>query len=121
MEASPNNARRAGRPDLTAVATEVTTGRPTGEKPKLVVFYSFSSGACRRMDGYLAHVLHSRLNREAFDVVRVDVEQRPDLAERFRVEKVPTICIVEQRRLRKRIEGAMTATRLRRELQDWLH
>jgi thioredoxin-like negative regulator of GroEL len=106
---------------MTGIAAAQTADGEAVEKPKLVVFFSHSSGACRRMDGYLAHVLHSRLNRAAFDIVRVAVEQRPDLAERFDVRQVPTLCIVERRRVRKRIEGARTATQLRRELQDWLH
>jgi thioredoxin-like negative regulator of GroEL len=92
---------------------------PSVSRPKLVFFHSPRSGRCRRVEGFIAQVLQHRSNHETFDVVRVSVEQRPDLAERFRVETVPTLCVVEGRRLRKRIipRGARD---LERELAPWL-
>jgi hypothetical protein len=53
--------------------------------------------------------------------VRVSVDQRPDLAERFRIESVPTICVVEDRRLRKRIRAPRGCRELERELAPWLN
>ena len=71
---------------------------PTAAKPKLVFFHSPQSGRCRRVEGFIAQVLQRRHNHDTFDVVRVSVEQRPDLAERFGVETVPTLCVVEGER-----------------------
>ena len=89
-------------------------------RPKLVLFYSPHSGRCRRVDGFIAQVLQRRQNHETFELVRVSVEQRPDLAERFRIEMVPTLCVVEDGRLRKRIPAPRGCRDLERELAAWL-
>jgi hypothetical protein len=65
--------------------------------------------------------LQRRHNHDTFDLLRVSVEQRPDLAERFGVEVVPTLCVVEGRRLRKRIAAPGGCRELERELAPWLH
>jgi thioredoxin len=93
----------------------------SASKPKLVFFHSPRSGRCRRVEGFLAQVLQRRSNHDSFDVVRVSVEQRPDLAEKFGVETVPTLCVVEGRRLRKRIITPHGCRDLERELAPWLH
>lgn len=90
-------------------------------KPKLVFFYSPQSGRCRRVEGFVAQVLQRRRNHETFELVRVPVDRRPDLAERFGVDTVPTICVVENRRLRKRIVAPRGCRELERELAGWLH
>lgn len=89
--------------------------------PRLVFFYSPSSGRCRRVEGFLAQVLQHRRNHDSFELVRVSVEERPDLAERFGVEAVPTLCVVEDKRLAKRIPEPQGASHLQRELSPWLH
>ncbi|HJU37433.1 MAG TPA: thioredoxin family protein [Gaiellaceae bacterium] len=89
--------------------------------PRLVFFYSPRSGRCRRVEGFIAQVLQRRRNHDTFDLVRISVENRPDLAERFGVEAVPTLCVVEDRRLRKRIVAPRGCRELERELAPWLH
>lgn len=96
------------------------TAAPPASKPKLVFFHSPRSGRCRRVEGFIAQVLQHRSNHLTFDVVRVSVEQRPDLAEKFGVETVPTLCVVEGRRLRKRITPR-GARELEGELAAWLN
>ena len=91
------------------------------ERPRLVFFYSPLSGRCRRVEGFIAQVLQRRQNHETFDLVRVSVERRPDLAERFRVEQVPTICVVVGRKLRRRIVAPTGCRELEQELEPWLH
>jgi thioredoxin-like negative regulator of GroEL len=97
------------------------TAPPSASKPKLVFFHSPRSGRCRRVEGFIAQVLQRRSNHHTFDLVRVSVEQRPDLAEKFGVETVPTICVVEGRRLRKRIATPRGCRELERELARWLN
>lgn len=95
--------------------------RDPASKPKLVFFYSLQSGRCRRVEGFIAQVLQRRRNHDTFELVRVSVQKRPDLAERFGVESVPTLCVVEDRRLRKRIAAPRGCRELERELASWLH
>jgi thioredoxin-like negative regulator of GroEL len=91
------------------------------QRPKLVFFYSPLSGRCRRVEGFIAQVLQRRRNHETFDLVRVSVDRRADLAEKFRIEKVPTICVVEGRKLRRTIVAPRGCRELERELEPWLH
>jgi len=90
------------------------------ESPRLVFFYSPLSGRCRRVEGFIAQVLQRRRNHDTFELVRVSVDRRPDLAEKFRVEQVPTICVVEGRKLRRRIEAPRGCRELEHELEPWL-
>jgi Thioredoxin domain-containing protein len=53
-------------------------------------------------------------------VVKVNVEERPDLAERFRIEAVPTLVVIEGRRVVERIVSPDTALGLARSLKPWL-
>lgn len=90
------------------------------ERPRLVLFFSPQSGRCRRVEGFVAQVLQRRRNHETFELVRVPVDERPDLAEKFGIDEVPTICIVQDRKLRKRIVAPRGCRELARELDTWL-
>lgn len=87
---------------------------------RLVFFYSPTSGQCRRTEAHLAQILQRRKNRSRFEVVRVDVGERPDLADRFRVDAVPTLVVIEDRRVVGRIVSPDTALGLARSLKPWL-
>jgi thioredoxin-like negative regulator of GroEL len=90
------------------------------ERPRLVFFFSPQSGRCRRVDGFVAQVLQRRRNHDTFELVRVPVDKRPDLAEKFGIDVVPTICIVQGRKLRKRIVAPRGCRELEHELDGWL-
>jgi thioredoxin-like negative regulator of GroEL len=89
-------------------------------KPRLVFFYSSESGRCRRVEGFLAQVLQQRRNHETFQLYRVDREERPDLAERFHVERVPTLYVVEGKLVRARLEEPRGCRDIQRFLAPWL-
>ena len=89
-------------------------------KPRLVFFYSNESGRCRRVDGFLAQVLQQRRNHETFQVYRVDREEHPDLAERFRLETVPTLYVVEGKQVCARLEAPRGCRDIQRFLSPWL-
>jgi len=87
-------------------------------RPMLVFFCSERSGPARRMESLLAHL--ARKERARLIVKRVDVEERPDLAARFRVEQVPTIVLVKDKRVVGRLEGRASAPRIERLLDAHL-
>lgn len=70
------------------------------------------------MDSTLAHL--ARKERQRLRVTRVDVEQRPDLAARFGVEGVPTLVLVCDRRVVKRLEGRSSVPRIEAMLDEHL-
>jgi hypothetical protein len=66
-------------------------------------------------------VLQRRRNHDTFDLVRVSVDRRPDLAQKFLVGEVPTICVVEGRKLKRRIVAPRGCRELEEQLEPWLH
>ena len=90
-------------------------------RPLLILFTSQTEGRSRRAEGFLAQVLQRRRNHDTFDLVRVSVDRRPDLAEKFLVGEVPTICVVEGRKLRRRIVVPRGCRELEEQLEPWLH
>ena len=89
-------------------------------KPRLVFFYSRQSGRSRRAEGFLAQVLQRRRNFENFDVQRVDTNDHPDLSERLRVDRVPTLLVVEDKRVRARLEEPRGCADIEEALKPWL-
>ena len=90
-------------------------------KPGLVFFHSSQSGQCRRVEGFLAQVLQRRRNHSTFKVYRVDEHERPDLVNRFRVELVPTLLVVDQQRVRGRLVSPRGCREIERFLAPWLN
>ena len=87
-------------------------------KPLLVFFTSRKSGPARRMDSTLAHL--ARKERDRLRFARVDVDEHPELAERFRVEDVPTLVLVRGRRVVERLEGRVSVPRIEEMLDEHL-
>jgi thioredoxin-like negative regulator of GroEL len=89
-------------------------------KPGLVFFHSSLSGNCRRVEGFLAQVLQRRRNHGTFRMYLVDETARPDLVERFQVEKLPTLFVVEGKRVRAKLEQPRGCREIERFLEPWL-
>jgi thioredoxin-like negative regulator of GroEL len=99
----------------TAVQTEAI------DKPRLVFFHSSFSGHCRRVEGFLAQVLQRRRNHGTFQIYRVAREERPDLVERFEVDEMPTLVVVEGRKVRGRLTRPRGCRDIEAFLAPWLH
>jgi thioredoxin 1 len=86
--------------------------RGTGRNGRnlLVFFSALRSGPARRMDSLLAHF--ARKERHRLQVTQVDVEEQPELAEQFKVETVPTIVLVKDKRAVARLEGKVNAAEI---------
>ena len=91
------------------------------ELPRLVFFHSALSGNCRRVEGFLAQVLQRRRNHGTFNLVRVAEEERPDLLERFKIETVPTLVVVEHKTVKGRLERPRGCREIEGFLAPWLN
>src|SRR3989442_7715327 len=89
-------------------------------KPRLVYFHSLVSGNCRRVEGFLAQVLQRRRNHGTFKLYRVAQEERPDLVERFEVETLPTLVVVEGKQVRARLVRPRGCREIETFLAPWL-
>ena len=88
------------------------------DRPLLVFFTSRRSGPARRMESLLAHI--ARKERDRLRVSKIDVDERPELAERFRVEQVPSLALVVEKRVVSRIDGRATAPQIESMLEPHL-
>lgn len=87
-------------------------------RPLLVFFTSERSGPARRMESLLAHL--ARKERTRLRTARVDIDEKPELADRFRVESVPTLVLVTGKRTVARIEGRASAPQIEQMLEPHL-
>jgi thioredoxin-like negative regulator of GroEL len=89
-------------------------------QPQLLLFHSVRSGRSRRVEGYLAQVLQRRHNHDTFRYYRVAQEERPDLLDKFRIGSTPTLLVVEDKRIRARLESPRSSRQISSFLAPWL-
>ena len=94
---------------------------PLEQQLRLVFFLSTLSGHCRRVEGFLAQVLQRRRNHGTFKVVPVAEEERPDLLERFKVDTLPTLVVVEGSAVAGRLERPRGCRDIEGFLAPWLN
>jgi len=92
----------------------------TADRLKLAFVYSDKSGVSRRVEGFLAQVLQRRRNHDTFQLLRVDAERRPDLVERLRVTELPTLLLIEEKRVRGRLVKPSGCRAISEFLSPWL-
>lgn len=93
---------------------------PQTERPRLVFFCSKASGRSRRVEGYLSQVLQRRGNHDSFRLYNVDVDEQPELAERFLISAIPTIVVVEDNHVQGRLEAPRGCRDIETLLTPWL-
>jgi len=89
-------------------------------RPTLIYFSSVRSGPARRTEAFLDQVLQARKNHTTFERRLVDVDRSPDVARRFEVQTVPTIVVLDDGRVARRLEGRKGVAELREALGPWL-
>ncbi len=87
-------------------------------RPLLVFFGAAHSGPARRMESLMAHL--ARKERDRLRVTSIDVDERPEVAQRFGVETVPTLALVKGKRVVDRLEGRASAPKIERMLEPHL-
>jgi thioredoxin-like negative regulator of GroEL len=70
------------------------------------------------MESLLAHI--ARKERDTLVVRRVDVDERPDLVEKFCVSEVPALALVRGKKIVARLEGRATAPKIESMLESEL-
>lgn len=86
--------------------------------PLLLFFTAQTSGPARRMESLLAHL--ARKERARLRVSRIDVDSRPEIAEKLKVESVPTLVLVKDKRPVARLDGRVSAPQIERMLEPYL-
>jgi thioredoxin-like negative regulator of GroEL len=70
------------------------------------------------MESLMAHL--ARKERARLRVTSVDIDEQPELAQRFQVQTVPTIALVKGKRVVERIEGRASAPKIERMIEPHL-
>jgi hypothetical protein len=94
---------------------------PGRDRPLLLFFTSQTNGRCRRAEGFLAQVLQRRHNHDTFSLRFVEQRDRPDLIERFRVLKTPTLMVVADKIVRATLVEPHGCEDIQAFLAPWLH
>ena len=87
-------------------------------RPLLVFFGAAHSGPARRMESLVAHL--ARKERARLRVQKIDIDEQPELAVRFRVTTVPTLALVKDKRIVGRLEGRVSAPLIEQMLERHL-
>ena len=105
-----------------ATVTRERAPEPRGRTggPRLVFFHSTLSGRCRRVEGFIAQVLQRRQNHDTFVLHRCAREDHPEMFERFGVEELPTLVVIEGSSVRARLESPRSCREIERFLAPWL-
>ena len=111
---------RGGQNFLVSNAVAAHRDERALDKPCLLFFYGKTSGPCRRVEAFLSQVLQRRHNHETFRFVRICAEKHPELIEHFRVGELPTICVVDGRRVQARVVAPKGRKQLEEALSPWL-
>jgi thioredoxin 1 len=80
--------------------------------PTLVDFYATWCGPCRLQSPILDELAAEAAG--AYQIVKVDVDQEPDLAMRFGVTALPTLLVIDKGEVTQRVVGMEKKEKLRR-------
>jgi thioredoxin len=90
-----NRFREIGSSELALLAT--------GDKPVLVDFYATWCGPCKAMEPFIERLAQRFAGRA--DVVKVNIDNSPDLAAEYGIRGVPTFLLFAKRRAAARVSG----------------
>jgi thiol-disulfide isomerase/thioredoxin len=130
IEVVANHGRLDGAPNLVEQQPDTQTKRASAQatdeapvadtRPRLLFFTSSTSGPCRNAESWIAQVLQHRRNHRKVKLVSVDVASSPELKERFRVERLPTLVLVEDQTAKARLECPRGSKDITAMLAPWL-
>ncbi len=88
------------------------------DKPVLVDFWAEWCGPCLRVAPVLEEIAGEQA--EQLTIAKVNVDDNPELAQRYHVMSIPTMLVFSGGEISKKLVGAMGKTQLLQELDEFL-
>ena len=88
------------------------------DKPILVDFWAEWCGPCLRVAPVLEEIAGEQA--EQLTIAKVNVDDNPELAQRYHVMSIPTMLVFSGGEISKKLVGAMGKTQLLQELDEFL-
>ncbi|CAN5920188.1 thioredoxin [soil metagenome] len=88
------------------------------DKPVLVDFWAEWCGPCRTVSPIVDELAGE--HADSLKVVKLNVDDNPDIARKYRVMSIPTLMVFSDGDERKRIVGARGKTQLVNEVSEFL-
>ena len=88
------------------------------DKPVLVDFWAEWCGPCLRVAPVLEEIAGE--HAEQLTIAKVNVDDNPELAQRYHVMSIPTMLVFSGGEISKKLVGAMGKTQLLQELDEFL-
>ncbi len=88
------------------------------EKPLLIDFYATWCGPCQMLVPILSQV--QQLMKNKIQVVKVDTDRYPNLAQRFQVQALPTLVFLKDGKPLHRLEGVQPAEKIIEQISPYL-
>ncbi|KAF9682758.1 hypothetical protein SADUNF_Sadunf05G0141800 [Salix dunnii] len=89
------------------------------DKPVLVDFYATWCGPCQFMAPILNEV--GAVLKDMIQVVKIDTEKYPSIADKYKIEALPTFIIFKDAKPYDRFEGALTKDQLIQRIESSLN
>ncbi|KAJ6681489.1 hypothetical protein OIU74_019885 [Salix koriyanagi] len=89
------------------------------DKPVLVDFYATWCGPCQFMAPILNEV--GAVLKDTIQVVKIDTEKYPSIADKYKIEALPTFIIFKDAKPYDRFEGALTKDQLIQRIESSLN
>lgn len=86
--------------------------------PVLVDFWAEWCGPCRMMNPVLEQFVDE--HGEQVKVVKLNIDENPEVTARFRVMSIPTMMVFEKGDVVKQLTGARPKARLEEDLSQWV-
>ena len=96
---------------LALIVLSAISAEPANSRGVLLDFTATWCGPCQQMNPVV-----SRLKRQGYPIVKVDIDQRPDLAKKYNVRSIPAFVLVIDGKERTRSVGMTAEAQLKRML-----